>query len=232
MSQVVLITGANRGIGNAFAKAYHAKGWRVLATARNPEAARAHLDFLPEQDILLLDVTSEESIVSLKRTLKDLKLDLLINNAGIYLRDYGQLEEIKTENMMLQFQVNSLAPLLMAQTFLENLDQGSEKLTKIINITSRMGSIEDNTSGGSFGYRASKAALNCITKTLAVNLKNQGKNVATMALHPGYVETDMTHNKGDITAEEAVQKMIIQIEKLTLHQSGCFLHRDGFSLPY
>ena len=157
---------------------------------------------------------------------------MLNNNAGIYLRDYGQLEEITAENVMMQFQVNSLAPLLMAQTFLENLDQGSEKLTKIINITSRMGSIEDNTSGGSFGYRASKAALNCITKTLAVNLKNQGKNVATMALHPGYVETDMTHNKGDITAEEAVQKMIIQIEKLTLHQSGCFLHRDGFPLPY
>jgi NAD(P)-dependent dehydrogenase (short-subunit alcohol dehydrogenase family) len=227
----VLITGASRGIGKAFAQAYHDNGWKVLVTARKPEEAASQLSFLSKESIFELDVASDESISHLKSKMSGIKVDLLINNAGIYLRDHGKMDELDAENLMIQYRVNAVGPLLVAKVLTENLMQ-ADKLTKIVNISSIMGSIDDNTSGGSFGYRASKAALNCLSKSLAINLKNEKKNIAVMAIHPGYIKTDMTHLQGEMSPEEAVQKMMLQIEGLTMESSGCFMHRDGFSLPY
>jgi len=194
----------------------------VIATCRSSSQELDDLGVRVESGI---DVTSENSILNLKNNLSGIKIDVLIQNAGI--AESSSLESLDTESLRRQFEVNALAPLSFTRTFLNNMRNGS----KVILITSRMGSIEDNTSGGYYGYRMSKAALCMAGKSLSIDLKPHGISVAL--LHPGLVCTRMTgFTTHGITPEESVNGLIQRMDSLTIESSGSFLHSNGESLPW
>ena len=194
----------------------------MIATCRSSSQELDDLGVRVESGI---DVTSENSILNLKNNLSGIKIDVLIQNAGI--AESSSLESLDTESLKRQFEVNALAPLSFTRTFLNNMRNGS----KVILITSRMGSIEDNTSGGYYGYRMSKAALCMAGKSLSIDLKPHGISVAL--LHPGLVCTRMTgFTPHGITPEESVNGLIQRMDSLTIESSGSFLHSNGESLPW
>lgn len=219
--QTVLITGANRGIGLALCKTYVAQGWQVIAVCRN---ASAELTETGARVIAGVDVTDAQALNKLADTLTGKKLDLLINNAGIFLNE--TLGNINYANIEQQFHVNAVAPLRVTEALLGNLQSGS----KIAFITSRMGSIADNTSGAYYGYRMSKAALNAAAMSLTRDLHPKG--IAVAILHPGYVQTAMVNFGGDISADESAQRLSKRIAALTLQNSGSFWHSNGEELPW
>lgn len=222
--QSVLITGANRGVGLALARHYHEAGWAVLGTCRCPAEEAAELGEVATQVIDGLDVTRPEDVARIARELGDRRLDLLINNAGL-LQD-EELGQIDYDSLRQQMEINAYAPLRVTETLLDHLASGS----KVIHITSRMGSIEDNSSGGKYGYRASKAALNAIGKSLAVDLAPRG--IAVALIHPGFVKTRMVGFGGLISPEESAEGIARRIEALTLENSGGFWHSNGEPLPW
>ncbi|MDF3012945.1 MAG: family oxidoreductase [Cellvibrio sp.] len=219
--QTVLITGANRGIGLALCKTYLAQGWKVIGLCRT---ASPELTESGARVIAGVDVTDAQALAQLANTLEGRSLDLLINNAGIFLHE--QLGSIDYESIEQQFLINAEAPLRVTEALLGNLAAGA----KIAFITSRMGSIADNTSGGYYGYRMSKAALNAAAMSLARDLKPRG--IAVAILHPGYVQTAMVNFGGDISAEESAQRLSKRIAGLTLENSGTFWHSNGETLPW
>jgi NAD(P)-dependent dehydrogenase (short-subunit alcohol dehydrogenase family) len=224
----VLVTGASRGIGLEFARAWLARGAYVIATARMPAAA-TELQALREQyseqlRIMQLDIKDERSIELLSGALGNTQVDLLINNAGIM--HVESLDSMDFASIMEQFKVNALGPLHVTQSLLQNLVDGA----KVVNLTSRMGSLDDNTSGGYYGYRMSKAALNMATRSLAVDLKS--RDIIVIAMHPGMVQTDMTRGFGMMTPAESVASINQIIDGLTMEQSGLFLHYQGTTLPW
>ncbi|WP_176475774.1 SDR family oxidoreductase [Halomonas salipaludis] len=221
MTSTVLITGANRGVGLALAQHYHREGWQVIGVCRS---ASAELADVAERVIEGIDVTREADVAGLAEALDGTRLDLLINNAGL-LRD-EQLGEIDFDTIREQMEINAYAPLRVAEALLGCLGEGS----KIANITSRMGSIADNDSGGRYGYRASKAALNAFGKSLAVDLAPRG--IAVAQLHPGYVQTRMVNFGGLISPDEAAAGIAARIEALSLETSGGFWHSNGEPLPW
>jgi len=224
----VLITGANRGLGLEFCRQYATEGWQVLACCRNPEAAD-ELDEIPDVRVLPLDVSDFTQIDRLAAELKDTAIDVLINNAGIYgdtpRHGFGHLDYAAWTHTLT---VNTLAPVKMAEAFLPHLKHGDKKL--LVSITSQMGSIADNDSGGSILYRTSKAALNAAMKSLALDLEEQ--EIGVLVLHPGWVKTDMGGASALIDAEESVAGIRRVIDRFTLAQSGGFLKYDGSSLPW
>ncbi|TLU65120.1 SDR family oxidoreductase [Thalassotalea litorea] len=224
-ASVIVITGANRGIGLAMAQIFAKRGDQVFAVCRN---ASATLEQLAQQYSLKIieniDVAKEQDVQTLKSKLSSVSIDLLINNAGI-LRDES-LDNFNAEQIELQFQVNALAPLRICQSLQGCLRKGS----KIALITSRMGSITDNTSGGRYGYRMSKAALNIAGMSLAKDLYT--KDIAVGIYHPGYVQTDMVNGNGDISADTAAQRLVGLMDELTLDESGVFRHSNGEVLPW
>lgn len=224
MTSTVLITGANRGVGLALARHYHAAGWAVIGVCRSGGEAATELAEIAETLIEGIDVTRPEDVTRLQRELVGRRLDLLINNAGL-LKDEA-LGEIDFDSIREQMEINAYAPLRVSEALLGNLGEGA----KIANITSRMGSIADNDSGGRYGYRASKAALNAFGKSLAVDLKPRG--IAVAQIHPGYVKTRMVNFGGLIDAEEAAAGIAQRIEELTLRTSGGFWHSSGEPLPW
>ena len=217
----VVITGANRGIGLELARHYKAEGWRVTGACRgtSPE-----LEGVAAQVIEDINVTSERSIERLVATLQGQKIDLLINNAGLLHDDI--LGSLDINSLRLQMEINAFAPLRICEALLPNLQAGS----KIANITSRMGSIADNDSGGRYGYRASKAALNAFGRSLAIDLKKRG--IAVAQLHPGFVKTRMVDFGGLISPEESAAGLAERIEALNLENSGSFWHCNGEELPW
>ncbi|RUR30890.1 SDR family oxidoreductase [Vreelandella andesensis] len=221
MTSTVVITGANRGVGLALAEHYHQAGWRVIGVCRESSDA---LQAAAERVIEGIDVTQPESVASLANALRDETLDVLINNAGL-LQDES-LGSLDFDSIRTQMEVNAYAPLRVCEALLPRLKKGS----KIANITSRMGSIADNDSGGRYGYRASKAALNAFGKSLAMDLKPQG--IAVAQLHPGYVQTRMVNFGGHILPQEAAAGIVARIEALTLENSGSFWHSNGELLPW
>lgn len=216
-----VITGANRGIGLQLARHYHSQGWRVTGVCRqtSPE-----LDAVADQIVDDIDVTDQACIERLVSTLKGQVIDLLINNAGILLDDV--LGTIDHASLSLQMEVNAFAPLRICEALLPNLPPGS----KIANITSRMGSIADNDSGGRYGYRASKAACNALGRSLAIDLKK--RSIAVAQLHPGFVKTRMVNFGGLITPEESAAGLAKRIKELNLENSGSFWHMNGEELPW
>ncbi len=225
----VLVTGASRGMGLEFVKQWLARGAQVIATARNPSGATelsALLDRYPEDQlrILQLDVTDARSVAQMASALGNTEIDILINNAGLLRAE--TLDNMDFASVLEQFKINALGTLRVTHAVLGNLRDGA----RIINMTSRMGSLDDNTSGGYYGYRMSKAALNMTTRSLAVDLKSRG--IIVIALHPGSVQTDMTRGFGMLTPEASVAGINQLIDKLTLEQSGLFLHYQGTSLPW
>lgn len=217
----VVITGANRGIGLELARHYKGAGWRVTGVCRetSPE-----LEEYAAQVIEDIDVARADSLQRLVAALQGQTIDLLINNAGILHDDV--LGSLDIASLRLQMEVNAFAPLLICEALLPNLGPGS----KIVNITSRMGSIGDNDSGGRYGYRASKAAFNAFGRSLAIDLK--GRGIAVAQLHPGFVKTRMVNFGGILSTEESVAGLVERIENLNLQNSGSFWHCHGEELPW
>ncbi|MBY5960381.1 SDR family oxidoreductase [Marinobacter nauticus] len=220
-SNVVVITGANRGIGLELARHYVAEGCEVIGVCRQ---SSEELAGVAGQVIEGVDVTTDAGIDKLKSSLAGKRISLLINNAGL-LQD-EQLGGIDFDSIRTQMEINAYAPLRVAEALAPLMGQGS----KIANITSRMGSIGDNDSGGRYGYRASKAALNAFGKSLAVDLKPRG--IAVAQLHPGYVKTRMVNFGGLITPEESARGLAERIANLTLENTGSFWHSNGEELPW
>lgn len=221
MTSAVLVTGANRGIGLSLCKLYQSLGYQVYAACRQSSEA---LDNLGVTIISGIDVIQEDAGYKLALALGGSKLDLLINNAGILRNDV--LGKLNRDQIRDQFETNALAPLMITEALLNNLKEGS----KIGIITSRMGSIEDNTSGGRYGYRMSKVALNIAGKSLAQDLKPRG--IALAMLHPGLVSTDMISVRGDITPDEAAERLAHRLDLLDLTTTGTFWHSNGDVLPW
>lgn len=221
MSQTVVITGANRGIGLALATLYCAQGQNVFALCRHSSAELAALNVNVVTDI---DVATDTGIANMKQALANTRIDLLICNAGI-LRDES-LTNLNLDTIRAQFEVNAVAPLRVVAALKSQLSSGA----KVAMITSRMGSIEDNTSGGRYGYRMSKAALNAASMSLSHDLAAQ--EVTVGIYHPGYVQTDMVNHGGDISANESASRIVGLIEQLDMSQSGVFRHSNGQVLPW
>lgn len=221
MKSTVVITGANRGVGLALAGHYFDAGWQVIGVCRH---SSEELDRVANQVVEGIDVTQPDDIDRLVKALNGQAIALLINNAGL-LRDES-LGDIDFDSIRKQMEINAYAPLRVAEALLPNLTKDS----KIANITSRMGSIEDNDSGGRYGYRASKAALNAFGKSLAMDVKPLG--IAVAQIHPGYIQTRMVNFGGLISPQEAALGIAARIEALTLDNSGGFWHSNGDSLPW
>ena len=217
-----LVTGANRGIGLEYCRQLQERGDRVIAVCRTSSPDLEALGVRIEAGI---DMTSDAAIASLVQRLDGLPLDGLILNAGI-LESTG-LKDLNIESLRRQFEVNALGPLRLTHALLDQLGSGS----KLILMTSRMGSIDDNSSGGSYGYRMSKVALNMAGKSLAIDLKSRG--IAVAILHPGLVRTRMVNfNPQGISPAEAVRGLLDRIDALTLENSGSFWHANGEILPW
>ena len=217
-----LVTGSNRGIGFEFCKQLHNKGVNVIATCKN---SSAELNSLGVEIIEDVDISSDKSILILKNRLKGRNIDCLINNAGI--ADYNTLENLDLNSIRRQFEINALSPLSLTKELLSFLKKGS----KIAFITSRMGSIEDNTSGGSYGYRMSKVALSMAAKSLSLDLIK--KEVYVAILHPGLVSTRMTgFTKNGITTFDSVTGLLNRIDNLNKNNTGTFWHSNGEILPW
>ena len=225
----VLVTGANRGLGYEFVKQYSENKFDVFACCRNVNEAKKLKELAEISEnikIYELDVGNVKTIQNLSKQLQNEKIDVLINNAGIYRS--STIGNINYEEWIESFKVNTIAPYQIVENFLEQIINSD--LKKIVSITSKMGSIDDNTSGGSYIYRSSKTALNSMMRSLTHDLKNQG--VATLTLHPGWVRTDMGGPGGWINSIESVQGMIKQIDKLTIDDSGKYLDYAGKTINW
>ena len=224
MNQTVLVTGSSRGIGLELCKQLNERGDQVIATCRQSTDALAAMDVEVLENV---DVSDPKSLKLLSTRLKERKIDWLINNAGV-LQSFSldDLDMSCIANFKKMFDVNSLGPLLATKLLLKHLGSGS----KVGLITSRMGSIADNDSGGSYGYRMSKAAANAAGKSLAIDLKSQG--IAVGILHPGYVRTDMTGHSGLMDADESVIGLIERMDNLNLTNTGSFWHTNGDLLSW
>ena len=218
----VLVTGANRGIGLEFCRQLQGRGDRVVAVCRESSAELEALGVRVEPGIELTDAASRADLMG---RLENLALDLVILNAGI-LQSMG-LADLHADSVRQQFEVNALAPVLLARDLQPLMPQGA----KLILMTSRMGSIDDNSSGGSYGYRMSKVALNMAGRSLSIDLKPFG--IAVALLHPGLVRTRMTRfNPSGITPDQSVRGLLQRIEALTLETTGGFWHANGQLLPW
>ncbi|MEM7676661.1 MAG: SDR family oxidoreductase [Myxococcota bacterium] len=217
----VVITGANRGIGLELARQFHARNDSVIAVCR---ASNEALDKLGVRVEAGIDVSDEASVKTLSERLSGVSVDILVNNAGVLSPD--ALPSIDFTEVQRQFVVNAIGPVRVTHALLACLSRGS----KVAIITSRMGSIADNSSGGMYGYRMSKAAVNAAGKSLALDLQSQG--IAVQLLHPGFVQTDMTGGNGQITPDVSAANLISRIDELDINATGTFRHANGEALPW
>ena len=228
----VLISGANRGLGLAFAKQYAAAGWRVYAGCRTPDAAdtlnAVAATTAGQVTVHDLDIGNRDSVAALAAGLHGEPLDVLLNNAGIYLGKQRGFGDTDYDGWLETLRINSLAPLRMVEALIDNVASSDRKL--IVCISSKMGSMADNTSGGAYLYRSSKAALNAVVRSLAVDLAERG--VTVMAFHPGWVSTDMGGHGASVTPAVSVHGMRQVIERLTPADSGRFLNYQGEEIPW
>jgi NAD(P)-dependent dehydrogenase (short-subunit alcohol dehydrogenase family) len=217
----VVITGANRGIGLALARRFAARGDSVIGVCRQSSPALEATGARVEAGV---DVTSDAEVAALVGRIAERSLDLLVLNAGVLHDD--DLDGVRLDEVRRQIEVNAIAPLRVALALRPALRPGG----KIAVMTSRMGSIGDNGSGGYYGYRMSKAALNAMAMSLARDLR--AERVAVAILHPGYVRTDMTEGQGNLDPDESARLLIERIDGLTLETSGTFWHANGQVLPW
>jgi NAD(P)-dependent dehydrogenase (short-subunit alcohol dehydrogenase family) len=226
-----LVTGANRGIGLEFVRQLAARGDTVDAVARKPQESSL-LQELGQRFPTLVrlhtaDVASDANVRALASAFENVGVDVLINNAGVMGR-MGPLSDVDLEDVMKTFQVNAVGPLRLARALLPALRRG--KARRIVHITSKLASIDDNKSGGMYGYRMSKAALNMASRTLAAELRSE--EVVSTVVHPGWVKTDMGGPGALLSAEESVKGMLQVIDGLTLEHSGRFFGHTGEEVPW
>lgn len=222
---VVLVTGANRGLGLEFVEQLQKKGYEVIGTARSPEKA-TELKATGAR-VEQLDVADAGSVASLAERLNGAPIDILINNAGMLNRADSTLNTLDFDMMERSFQVNSLGPLRVTQALLPNLKAGTGKT--VVSITSRLGSIE-LSNGGLYSYRTSKTALNQINKIFSSELASEGFTCVVM--HPGWVRTDMGGASATLSKAESISGMLGVIENLSTASNGKFYNYDGQELPW
>lgn len=218
----VLITGANRGIGREFVRQYKDDDWRVIATCRDPAKSDLSGEVHP------LDVTAPDSVAALGEALRDEKIDLLINNAGTYGprgMEFGNLDYDAWENVL---RTNLLGPMRVAETFADRV--AASDIRKMVFISSKVGSIADNSSGGAYLYRTSKTALNMAVKSLSLGLADRG--IICLLFHPGWVKTDMGGPSALVDAPTSVAGMRAVIDRATAAENGHFFAYDGKELPW
>ena len=228
----VLITGANRGLGLEFCKQYAQEGWQVIACCREVSSATAlaqlATDF-PTISIYALDISDFNQLEQLALKLKETPIDVLLNNAGVYGdtpgHGFGHLDYQAWQHTM---NVNVFSTVKMTELFLTHLQHGNHK--KIVSISSLMGSMADNGSGGSIVYRSSKAALNAAMKSISIDIR--AKDISVLILHPGWVKTDMGGLNAPMEISDSVHAMRETIANFTLAQTGQFLRYDGKPLPW
>ncbi len=223
----VLITGANRGLGLEFVRQYASDGWRVLACCRDPKKAAALDGVAGEVSIHPLDVSDRDAIGRLAGELQGTAIDLLLNNAGVF-GDRKGLGSLDCDTWLRTFEVNTLAPIKMTEAFVEHVASSDKK--QVAHVTSKMGSIADNTSGGAYVYRSSKAALNMANKSLALDLA--GRGITCVVLHPGWVATDMGGAGAPIQPPESVTGMRKVLAGLSNGDTGKFYDYTGEELPW
>ncbi|MDZ7713706.1 MAG: SDR family oxidoreductase [Rhodovibrio sp.] len=225
-----LVTGCNRGLGFEFARQLAAAGWRVHACCRQPEKARKLKALDPGEGEIVrhrLDVTDGLQLAGLGRELADEPIDLLINNAGIF-GPRGGFGKIAYEDWLQVFNVNTLAPMRVAETFARHLERAESP--RLLNISSKLGSIETNETSGAHLYRSSKAALNMVTKCLSIDL--DGRGVIVAAVHPGHASTDMGGRNAALAPEDSVAGVLAMADRLTRDDNGGFFGYDGTPLPW
>jgi NAD(P)-dependent dehydrogenase (short-subunit alcohol dehydrogenase family) len=219
----ILITGANRGIGLALARAYVARGDTVIAACRVTSKALTDLGVKVYEGVELAD---DASVDRLAASLGKTQIDVLINNAGLHSNE--TLEDLNFDRIRKQMEVNAYGPLRVTRALLPHLHAGS----KVVIVTSRSGSIGDNGSGRTYGYRMSKAAVNMAGVNLALDLKPRG--IPVLLLHPGMVKTDMggNSNPAAVEAKDAAARMVARIDEMSLDNTGQFRHAEGYELPW
>jgi len=230
--KTVLVTGANRGLGLEFCTQYAKAGWQVIAGCRKPNDAN-DLNQLAQQhaniQVLALDVSDHQQIDDLAHSLKGVSLDLLISNAGVYGDSAGQgFGAINYQNWQNTLNINVLAGVKLAEAFTGVLAKSEQGV--FVAISSLMGSIADNDSGGSILYRSSKAALNAAMTSVAIDIKQSG--VGVLIFHPGWVRTDMGGPNGLCDAPESIAGMRAQIEQFDMSNTGQFIKYDGTKMPW
>ncbi len=223
----VMITGANRGLGLEFARQYAEDGWNVIATCRTPELA-SDLNQLESVTEYKLDVGNFDAVSQLAKQLSGVAIDVLINNAGVYGPKAYNLEELDYEAWQEVMHTNMFAPLHVTRCFAPHVAASHYK--RIATLSSKMGSMADNTSGGSYIYRSSKAGLNAVMKSIAVDFAD--RDITTIILHPGWVRTDMGGPNGLIDAPESVRGMRQVIASATAEHNGRFFNYDGAEIPW
>ena len=227
-----LITGANRGLGLEFTRKYLADGWQVFATCRDPASAN-ELQRLTQKAggklaIVAMDVTDAKSVRAAAAQVGDARIDLLLNCAGITGVSGQKVGKVNYDSWARVLEVNTMGPLRVIEAFLDKVARSERKL--VVTITSGMGSLTDNTSGGSIAYRTSKAAVNMVTRSAAIDLAPQG--ITCVVINPGWVKTDMGGPNATLTAQESVSAIRRLIEKLGPNQTGMFFHYDGTEYPW
>lgn len=227
----ILITGANRGIGLELTRQFAADGWEVLACARNPASA-SELAALKNSSSLIrvfeLDVTDYVQVDQLANQLSGESIDVLVNNAGILTPRAKFPEHVDPADWRQILEVNTIAPLMIVRAFLEHITRSDKRV--IANISSAVGSIEENTSGGSYYYRSSKSALNQVSRSLSVDLADRG--ITVLMLHPGWVQTEMGGPSAMISTEVSAAGLKNVIETATPQQNGHFYRYNGEEIPW
>ncbi len=219
--RTVLVVGANRGIGLALCRRLKSLGRSVIATTRQPSPALEALDVRSEAGV---EITDDASVARLASRLEGVVLDELICNAGILRED--DLENVRMDDVRDQIEVNAIGPLRVVKAMRRNIRRGG----RLALITSRMGSIGDNGSGGYYGYRMSKAALNAAGMSLSRDLRSSG--IAVAILHPGAVRTDMTDGTGNVEPDQSAKQLVDRLDALSLETTGTFWHANGQVLPW
>jgi NAD(P)-dependent dehydrogenase (short-subunit alcohol dehydrogenase family) len=228
----ILITGANRGLGLEFATQYAAQGWRIYATCRNPTAAVELTKLAAGQPelitVLPMDVADLGSVTAAARLLDGQPIDILLNNAGVTSRTGNTASGMDYASWARLLDINCMGPMRVTSAFVENVARSARRL--VLAVSSRMGSIADNQSGGSIAYRSSKAAVNMVMRSLAVELAPRG--ISCVMLSPGWVSTAKGGAGASLTPPASVSALRKVIESLGPPQSGKFLHYDGSELPW
>jgi NAD(P)-dependent dehydrogenase (short-subunit alcohol dehydrogenase family) len=228
----VLITGASRGLGFELAKQYAVEGWRVIACCRKPEDAIALKKLAPSApdmvSVVAMDVADNDTVRNAALALKNVVVDILINSAGIAGVPQQSTGQIDYASWARVLDVNTMGPLRVLEAFTDNLARSERRL--VVTITSGMGSLADNTSGGSIAYRSSKAAVNMVMRSAAIDLAPRG--ITCVLINPGWVKTDMGGPDATLSPQQSVSAMRRLIERLGPHDSGKFYNYDGREYPW
>ena len=228
----VLVTGASRGLGLEFARQYAAEGWQVIAACRAPRAAKELQKISAESGgrirVFEMDVTDAASVQAAAAGLKGEAIDLLLNNAGVGGPSGQRIGALDYAAWAKVLDTNTLGPMRVVEAFIDQV--AKSRLKQVVTITSGMGSLEDNTSGGSYAYRSSKAAVNMVVRSLSIDLKSRG--VTCIVMNPGWVRTDMGGSRGTLAPEESIKAMRSVIAGLRPEDSGKFLNYTGKPYPW